>query len=89
MDTGPRALKLSAAERAQLEAWVAGSSASRRLVIRCCIVLRASGGLSVTAIAGQLRVSRGTVRLWCRRFESGGPAALADARSNRAARGRG
>jgi transposase len=70
------AVRLSGAEREQLQKWARSRTVSHRIVIRCRIVLLKSRGLSVNAIAAYLRVSPTTVRLWCKRFERHGVAAL-------------
>jgi transposase len=69
--------QLSLAEREQLQQWTRSRTSSHRVVARSRIVLLSSRGLSTSEVAKQLRVSPATVRLWCRRFEQGGPAALA------------
>jgi transposase len=69
-------LCLSEAERLQLQRWVRSRTHRHRTVVRSHIVLLASRGLAVAEIAGHLRVTPATVRLWCRRFEEGGIAAL-------------
>jgi transposase len=63
-------------QRAILEGWIRTRTAPQRLVLRSCIVLLAADGVSDLAIADRLRVTRQTVRLWRRRFETGGPAVL-------------
>jgi transposase-like protein len=63
-------------QRAILETWIRARTAPQRLVLRSRIVLLAAEGVSDLAIADRLRVTRQTVRLWRRRFEAGGAAAL-------------
>lgn len=72
--------KVSAAERAQLQQWARQRTSPYRLVIRSRIVLLASKGLTVAAIAARVKVAAATVRLWKRRFAQGGlPALTSDA----------
>jgi hypothetical protein len=68
----------------QLEHWARSRTQHHRTVVRSWIVLLASRGLPVAEIASQVQVAAGSVRLWCRRFQEGGVAAL-----TRDARGRG
>lgn len=68
--------KISAAERAQLQQWARQRTSPYRLVVRSRIVLLASKGLTVAAIAAKIQVTAATVRLWKRRFAHGGVAAL-------------
>ena len=69
-------IHLTAEHRATLERWVRGRTTPQRLVLRSRIVLLAATGLSQASIAERLGTTRQTVRLWCRRFTPGGPAAL-------------
>lgn len=69
-------IHLTIAEREELREWARRRTASHRTVVRCRIVLLRAEGLSATAAAAQIRVSPATVRLWSRRFASGGIAAL-------------
>jgi len=75
--TAMRVEQLSAAEREQLHDWVRSRTSPYRVVVRSRIVLLASRGRSSADIAAQLQVAPATVRLWLRRFEHGGLAALA------------
>ena len=59
---------LSDAERGELEQRVRRRKSSHGAARRARIVLLAAGGLSNTAIAGKLGVSRRTVGLWRARF---------------------
>jgi transposase-like protein len=68
--------EVSAQERAQLEQWARQRTSPYRLVVRSRIVLLASRGLTVAAIAAKVQVTPATVRLWTRRFSHGGAAAL-------------
>lgn len=69
-------LTLTSNQRALLERWVRAPTTPQRVVLRSAIVVLASEGVPVTAIAMRLRTSRSTVRLWCQRFGAGGPDAL-------------
>jgi transposase len=71
-----RRVDLTASERAQLVAWVAAPTSPHRLVIRSRIVLLASEGVPVRAIAARLDVSPATVRLWCDRVRRVGVGVL-------------
>lgn len=62
--------------RAQLERWIRSATTPQRVVWRSQIVLYALDGVSTAEIATRLGVSQPTVRLWLRRFASGGPPAL-------------
>jgi transposase len=53
-------------------------TASARMVERAKIIRLASQGLGISAIARQLQVSRPTVGLWMRRFNTGGIEGLQD-----------
>jgi transposase len=64
-------------DRARLEHWIKSSTSPQRLVLRSRIVLLSASGISADAVARQLGISRPTVRLWVRRFDEGGPQALA------------
>ena len=69
-------VRIASEHRAILEKWIRTRTAPQRLVLRSRIVLLAAEGLSDLAVGKRLRVTRQTVRLWRRRFEAGGPAAL-------------
>ncbi len=64
-------------QRHLLESWVRAPSTPQNVVTRARIVLMAAGGTSNNRIARDLGVTRTTVILWRRRFEDGGPGALA------------
>ena len=64
-------------DRACLEHWIKSSTTPQRLVLRSRIVLAAAAGSTAVEVARSLGVSRPTVRLWLRRFDEGGPNALA------------
>ena len=59
---------LSPDERVILESWSRGRSIPHRQVLRACIVLMATDGVTSQGIAIRLRVSRPTVQLWRERF---------------------
>jgi len=64
--SGPRAtvLQITAAQRAALERIRQRQTACQRLVRRVLILLALAGNPCIEAVAGQLRLSRMTVRLW-------------------------
>jgi transposase len=64
----PTALELSEAERAELDAWARRRKTAQALALRARIVLHAAAGLSNTAIAAELGVSKHTVGKWRERF---------------------
>src|ERR671916_1295224 len=64
----PSMLRLSAAERAELEGWARRRKTAQALALRARIVLRAAEGLSNTAIADELGVAKHTVGKWRERF---------------------
>ena len=53
----PTALRLSAAEQAELEGWARRRKTAQALALRARVVLRAATGSSNTAIAAELGVS--------------------------------
>ena len=59
---------LSDDERETLERWARRPKSAQGLALRCRIVLASADGGTNTAIAGQLGVTRGTVRKWRDRF---------------------
>src|SRR5262245_57523150 len=63
-------------QRSTLERWIRARTTPQRLVLRSAVVLLASEGLPIAAIAKQLGTSRSTVQLWCPRFKAGGPPVL-------------
>ena len=65
-------------DRLTLEGWLRASVLRSGLVRRARIVLLAADGMSNTAIAEKVGVSRPTVLLWRGRYETGGVAALQD-----------
>jgi transposase len=68
--------RLTDAERTQLLEWTRARTSPHRLVVRSRIILLAHEGLTTGEIAARLDVSPATVRLWCRRFNAIGVAAL-------------
>lgn len=80
MKTGrpKESLKLSAEERQQLNAIVKSRSLPHALVVRAQVILMASDGLSNTAIAEKLALSRPSVGLWRRRYLDRGLEGLHD-----------
>ncbi len=64
----PTMLELSEAERAELEGWARRRKTAQALALRARIVLRAAAGLSNTAVAGGLGISKHTVGKWRERF---------------------
>jgi len=71
-------LVLQEADRLTLEGWLRASGLKSGLARRARIVLLAADGLSNTAIAAKVGVSRPTVLSWRGRYETGGVAALED-----------
>jgi len=71
-------LVLREADRPTLQAWVRASGLKSGLARRARIVLLAADGLSNTAIAERVGVSRPTVLTWRGRYEAGGVTALED-----------
>jgi transposase len=69
---------LSPEEQATIEKLAHSRTASARLVERARIILMASQGHRVPAIARQLQLTAITVRTWCKRFNAAGLAGLAD-----------
>ena len=71
-------LGLRAGDRGVLESWVRSSAIRSGLAQRARIVLLAADGMSNTAIAEQVGVSRPTVISWRQRYTAGGLAGLDD-----------
>jgi hypothetical protein len=65
-------LALDPDERRELRRMARAGDLSRRIVLRACIVLAASEGISNREIGRRLRVSRPTVIEWRARFLAGG-----------------
>src|SRR3974377_2443150 len=75
----PRAidsLVLSPDERSELERWVVALGTPQHVALRCRVILAVAAGKTEMAIATENGVNRKTVRLWRKRFRSGGPPAL-------------
>lgn len=79
---------VSAEQRRILESWVRAHSTLQSVATHARIVLFAADGLSNSAIAEKLGVSRPTVILWRARFAQGGPVALTEVRAGRGRRRR-
>ncbi|MCP4038251.1 MAG: IS630 family transposase [bacterium] len=71
-------ITVSADERSELERWMRRRKTAHALARRARIVLLAADGMSSTAIAATVGVSRPTVGKWRRRFAQGGCDALLD-----------
>ena len=71
-------ITVSAEQRAQLEAWIAGHKTPQSVAKRARIIQMAAEGLSNSEIARRTATSRPTVILWRERFASGGTAALSE-----------
>src|ERR1700674_1052658 len=74
----PFVIKLSDAERAELEAIIRRRTAQQRMVLRARIVLAAAAGEENAWIAERLEVALNTVIKWRKRFFEEGLAGLAD-----------
>ncbi len=72
----PPAFVLSADDHATLRRWIRAGTTPQRVARRARIVLFAASGWSDRAIATRLMMSPHTVRLWRRRYQSGGVASL-------------
>src|SRR5260370_845792 len=65
-------IKLSAAERTQLQQWECSHGTPQQVALRCRIVLGALAGEDNVSIAEELEVSRATAQLWRRRVHERG-----------------
>ena len=65
-------ISLTSTDRQRLLHAVRSPTVAQRLARRSQIVLLAADGLSVAEIAGRVRVSYPTIRLWARRFAQAG-----------------
>jgi transposase len=65
-------IKLSAAERTQLQQWESSHGTPQQVALRCRIILGALAGEDNVSIAEELEVSRATVQLWRKRVREGG-----------------
>jgi transposase len=72
-------LTLSPAQVQELEHIVRCGTSEQRLVTRAKLVLAHAQGDSLGAVQRKFKVSRNTVKLWCRRFALSGHAGLQDA----------
>ena len=70
-------------DRVVLERWVAAQKTPQSVAVRARIVLMAQQGLSNSAIARDLGVSRPTVIMWRDRFQAGGAQALTEVKAGR------
>jgi transposase len=66
------AIKLRAAERAQLEQWESSHGTPQQVALRCRIVLEADAGQANVSIAEALGIARPTVQLWRKRVSTQG-----------------
>ena len=66
------AIKLQAAERAQLKKWESSHGTPQQVALRCRIVLGALAGQNNVSLAAELGVSRPTVLLWRQRVREQG-----------------
>ena len=66
------AIKLQAAERAQLQQWESSHGTPQQVALRCRIILAALAGQDNVSIAVDLGVSRPTVQLWRKRVGTQG-----------------
>ena len=76
-------INLKEDERRTLETWARAPSTTQAVGLRARIVLLAAAGVSNSAIADQLSLSRPTVILWRARFAEEGPQALTEIRPGR------
>ncbi len=74
----PLSLKLTQAERAELEKLVKRHTVGQQIALRARIVLMAAEGKSNSQIATELQVSRQMVRLWRERWQQLQPIPLAE-----------
>jgi transposase len=74
-----RVRALTDEEQATIERLAHSRTAAARSVERARIIWHAAHGLTVPTIAGQLQLHEQTVRLWLKRFNAAGLAALQDA----------
>src|SRR5258708_20012204 len=65
-------IKLSAAERTQLQQWECSHGTPQQVALRCRIVLGALAGEDNVSIAEELEVNRATVQLWRKRVHQRG-----------------
>ena len=65
-------IKLSPAERTQLQQWESSHGTPQQVALRCRIILGALAGEDNVTIAEELEVSRATVQLWRKRVHQRG-----------------
>jgi transposase len=65
-------IKLSPAERTQLQQWESSHGTPQQVALRCRIILGALAGEDNVSIAEELEVSRATVQLWRKRVHQRG-----------------
>src|SRR5271154_3630575 len=83
MALGAVAEEVSEEQRVLLERWVNAHGTPQSVAVRAWIVLMGSNGVSNSAIARELGVSRPTVILWRERFRADGPQALWEVKPGR------
>lgn len=71
-------LELNQEQRTTLQGWTRRRKTAQALALRARIILRASEGLTATAIAAETQVCLQTVSKWWRRFEAQGLEGLLD-----------
>ena len=71
-------LALTAEDRETLESWSRRRKTAQALALRSRIILRASTGLTATAVAAELGICIQTVSKWWRRYATVGPDGLLD-----------
>ncbi len=76
MWTSARPLRMTPAQKAQLQAWVRAETTPRKIALRSRICLLAHKGKANRQIARQLGTTRPTVLLWRARFAATGPPGL-------------
>jgi len=69
-------LTVSPEEHSELQRWLVALGTPQQVALRCRIVLALGAGKSEVSVAGENGVNRKTVRLWGRRFRTGGLQAL-------------
>lgn len=73
-----RCLRVTKADRKELESWLRSRKVSRSLAERARIVLLATEGMSVARISERLQVTRPTVYKWRQRYQEKGVEGLQD-----------
>ena len=67
---------MSPEEHSELQRWLVALGTPQQVALRCRIVLALAAGKSEVSVADENGVNRKTVRLWGRRFRTGGLQAL-------------